>query len=73
MIKSPIPPSPPTMRGQVDQRLHDGATPLFISAQNGHLSIAQMLVSKDAEIDAQLNDGAGPLFVASQNGHAYVK
>lgn len=33
---------------QVDQRLHDGATPLFIAAQNGHSTIATMLVDKFA-------------------------
>ncbi|KAG8229927.1 hypothetical protein J437_LFUL009662 [Ladona fulva] len=50
----------------------DGATPLFIAAQNGHVRILLHLLSKGAESDVRRLDGASPLWIASQMGHANV-
>jgi ankyrin repeat protein len=45
----------------------DGATPLFMAAQNGHAAIAELLLENDADTSLTLQDGASPLFVAAQN------
>ena len=52
---------------------NDGATPLFIAAQNGHLEIVQFLVESGANKDqGTTNDGATPVFIAAQNGHLEI-
>ena len=39
----------------------DGATPLYVAAQNGHTEIAQLLIDKGANVNQADNDGATPL------------
>eukprot|EP00457_Paulinella_chromatophora_P010611 gb/GEZN01010719.1/.p1 GENE.gb/GEZN01010719.1/~~gb/GEZN01010719.1/.p1 ORF type:complete len:348 (-),score=67.13 gb/GEZN01010719.1/:52-1095(-) len=50
----------------------DGASPLYVAAQDGHLDVCQYLVAHKAEVN-QCNDfGTAPLFMACQNGHLPV-
>lgn len=50
----------------------DGATALFIAAQNGHLRILEVLLEHGAKTDAARTDGATPLWIAAQMGHDHV-
>lgn len=50
----------------------DRATPLFISAQNGHRTVLLMLLTAGANADVPRNDGATPLWIASQMGHDHI-
>jgi ankyrin repeat protein len=48
----------------------DGATPLYISAQDGHFEVVRALVEASANVDKALTtDGCTPLFVAAQVGY----
>ena len=52
------------------QRRRHGA---FISAQNGHLPVVELLLAHQADPDlACSSDGATPLFISAQNGHQTV-
>lgn len=62
---------------RVDGALHDcgsqdGASPLFIAAQNGHLEVCGALLRAGAAVDAARGDGASPLWIAAQCGHDHV-
>jgi ankyrin repeat protein len=52
----------------------DGATPLFIASQNGHIhsDVVNILLRNGAGVNVAMNDGTTPLFIASQNGHSDV-
>lgn len=63
--------------------LQDGATSLFLAAQNGHAKIVALLLSSAADKDSSallveemINrrrlDGATPLWMAAQMGFDYV-
>ena len=39
---------------------HRGHTPLHYAARNGHVEIAELLLSKGAELEAKSNEGPGP-------------
>ena len=52
-----------------DLAKNDGATPLFVACQLGHVDIARMLIEKGADGGQARNDGVSPLFMACQNGH----
>lgn len=52
--------------------LQDGATALFIAAQNGHVRILEVLLERGAKTDAIRTDGATPLWIAAQMGHDHV-
>ncbi len=50
----------------------DGATPLYLAAQNDHVEIVKMLLEKEADVNKVRANGATPLFIAAQNGHVEV-
>eukprot|EP01044_Picomonas_judraskeda_P006324 COSAG03_NODE_626_length_6661_cov_3.200701_1_plen_150_part_00 len=50
----------------------DGATSLFIAAQNGHGEIVSGLVAVGADLNAAEQNGATPLYIAAQNGHGEI-
>jgi ankyrin repeat protein len=58
----------------VNQRMTDnGATPLLVAAQKGHLAVVKFLVEEGkASVDQATNDDATPLFIAAQEGHLDV-
>jgi ankyrin repeat protein len=47
-------------------------SPLFVAAQNGHLSVVKYLIYKGADLNAKTAAGWTPLFVAAHNGHLSV-
>ena len=48
-------------------RTDDGATPLYIASQNGHVDVARLLLGRNADPNtARTDDGATPLYIASQ-------
>lgn len=49
----------------------DGASPLFIAAQNGHEEACLVLLRAGAA-DGARSDGASPLWIAAQCGHDHV-
>jgi len=55
-----------------DAFMNDGATPLFVSSQNGHAEVAKLLLSKGAKADQARNDGATPLITCSLKGNYEV-
>ena len=55
-----------------NQALQNGATPLLIAAQQGHLETAQYLAGHGAAVDQATSDGATPLLIAAQEGHLEV-
>ena len=61
---------------EVDRAMKDGATPLYIACQNGHVDAARLLLERGAEVDRVVEKwqwkGATPLYIACQNGHVDV-
>lgn len=57
----------------VNSQTKNGATPLYLACQEGHLEVVQYLV-KDCGADPSIraNDGMTPLHAASQMGHNTV-
>ena len=53
---------------------HNGSTPVFIAAQNGHASTTIQLIQARCNVDilSQEESGVAPLFIVAQNGHALV-
>ena len=50
-------------------RANDGATPLFMAAQGGHVEIVRFLMDGGADVDkARTDDGVMPLIMAAQKG-----
>ena len=48
----------------------DGASPLFLAAQNGHARVLVYLLEQPGlPLDTQRRDGASPLWIAAQMGH----
>ena len=56
----------------VDQANENGATPLLIASENGHVEVVRVLVEAGASVDQADKDGATPLSRASANGHDEV-
>ena len=65
------PAAPRGWRGGQPSR-DDGATPLFIACQEGHLECARLLLEAGAAVNQASDDGATPLFVACHEGHLEV-
>lgn len=57
----------------VNSQTKNGATPLYLACQEGHLDIIQYLVKDcSAEPSIRANDGMTPLHAAAQMGHNTV-
>ncbi|EOD30835.1 hypothetical protein EMIHUDRAFT_365236, partial [Emiliania huxleyi CCMP1516] len=50
----------------------NGATPLHVACQQGHVECARLLLEAGAAIDQADEQGATPLFAACQDGHLEV-
>ena len=64
---------PPPHCSCVNRQMSNGATPLYLACQEGHLHVAQYLV-KDCGADVHLraNDGMSGLHAAAHMGHYAV-
>ena len=51
---------------------NEGATPLFVAAQEGHTDTVRLLIDAGVNFYAAKNDGTSPLFIAAQKGHTDV-
>jgi ankyrin repeat protein len=51
---------------------NNGATPLHVAAQQGHLAVVKYLQERGANIEAADKQGTTPLMIATQNGHSEV-
>jgi TonB family protein len=54
---------------EVDAKAHNGTTPLYSAAHNGHRDVAELLLANHADVDAKADDGTTPLYAATSNGH----
>ena len=52
--------------------MNDGATPLYIAAQEDQLDVVQLLLNNGAKVNLAMNDGRTPLWVAAENGQLDV-
>ena len=59
-------------KAPVNQQIEDGASPLYLAAQNGHVHVCTLLLRNNAHINQKKKSGASALFIAAQNGHVYV-
>ena len=50
----------------------NGATPLFVAAQNGHETMVRALIEMGADVNKAMDDGVPPLLIAAYNGHEAV-
>ena len=50
----------------------DGRTPLYLAAQNSHLTVVTTLIAAGADVDAATTTGATPLFIAAGSYHFAV-
>jgi ankyrin repeat protein len=56
----------------INKAMNDGATPLLVASQNGHVDVVRILIGRGADINKADNDGVTPLWIASLNGHVEV-
>ena len=47
----------------------NGATPLYIAAQNGHVEVCTMIIDNVKDKNPACNDGLTPLHIAAKKGH----
>ena len=51
---------------------NNGATPLLIASQKGHVDVVKILVERGADINKATNDGYTPLDVAKHFNHTEI-
>ena len=56
----------------INAKRQDGATALYLAAQEGKLEVVAHLLSVGAKTDIKAKDGSTPLIIASQNNHREV-
>jgi len=56
----------------VNMARDNGATPLFVAAQNGHETMVRALIEMGADVNKAMDDGVPPLLIAAYNGHEAV-
>jgi ankyrin repeat protein len=56
-----------TARAVVDHAKNNGATSLFVAAQNGQATCVKLLLAACAVVEKARNDGGTPLRIAAQN------
>ncbi|XP_051232537.1 ankyrin repeat domain-containing protein 29 isoform X3 [Dicentrarchus labrax] len=54
------------------RNMMDGATSLFLAAQEGHVTVIRQLLSNGAKVNQAREDGTAPLWMAAQMGHSEV-
>ena len=59
-------------KADVNASNHNGATPLYVAAQNGHTEVVKLLLANKADVNARHTDGRTPLWMAAQEGHTEV-
>lgn len=64
--------APVDWRSDADDPWRRGATPLWIAAENGHISIVRLLIETGANINMIAGDGFTPLIVAAYYGRRQV-
>ncbi len=62
----------PPCRGERQTGRCIGETPLHIAAAQGHLEVAELLLSEGAAVDARTTDGLTPLHAAAYGGNEEV-
>ena len=55
-----------------DKVMNEGASPLWMAAQEGHLAVIQCLLEHGADVNKTRTNGMTPLHAAALNGHAEV-
>ncbi|XP_049910413.1 ankyrin repeat domain-containing protein 29 isoform X3 [Epinephelus moara] len=54
------------------RNMMDGATALFLAAQEGHVNVIRQLLSSGAKVNQAREDGTAALWMAAQMGHSEV-
>lgn len=57
------------MKANVRTPIKNGATPLYVAAQNGRIKCLKFLAEAKADISRQYKTGATPVLIAVENGH----
>jgi ankyrin repeat protein len=56
----------------IDKAKDNGATPLLMASQKGHVDTVRLLLEKGASIDKAWNNGTTPLTIARKKGHSEI-
>ena len=52
--------------------MNNGATPLIIASEKGHVDTVRLLLEKGASIDKAKNDGTTSLMIARKKDHSEI-
>jgi len=56
-------------KANIEVKLTDGTTPVFLAAQQGHADIVELLLKKGAQPDTPKMNGSTALWISVKNGH----